>query len=321
MPSPARVSGPMGLSTVRDDGSRSCSRCSFRWPLVDRVVGGAPQVLDGVGPPRAPPLGVPPGRRPGRGGPSASAARRTPRSVAGKASGSPRARMATISAVHGPMPGHRQELAAARSRSAPAPRSTPPEARASTRAARVRRRAPGRASRAGSTSAARLGGREQVGEPAAGSATGSPWRATSRAGMGAGRGGGHLLAEDGPHGQLGPVDGAGHPPARRLGHQGAQGRVGRQEASTASGSASRSSSRRHRAMAVVRSRRSSRVSSAADVVGGGGQRHDAGPVGQRERAAVGAVPDLLARRARRWRPDGRTGCRGRTGPAEGQAEA
>ena len=67
-----------------------------------------------------------------------------------------------------------------------------------------------------------------------------------------------LLADDRPRHQLGPVGMAGHPQVPDAGHERCKGRVGPSVAFTDSGSASRSNSRRVRATAAVRSRRSSR---------------------------------------------------------------
>ena len=139
----------------RDGAGRGHARLLFvlvflgphaRGQVVDRVVERGPQVLGGVGPPRAPTLGAAASWLGALGNRAASAARRTPRSVRGKASGSPSARIAMISTVQGPTPASWPSWARASSQSPPGPRSIFPSASAATRPATVAWRALGPAS-------------------------------------------------------------------------------------------------------------------------------------------------------------------------------
>ena len=104
----------------------------------------------GVAPPRSPAFGGArrgaPGRRAVR---RARAARRTPRSVGMNASGSRSARIATYSAVQGPMPGSRTRARRTSSGWAPGSITTSPLTTASASATRARRRPAGMANDAG----------------------------------------------------------------------------------------------------------------------------------------------------------------------------
>ena len=122
-------------------------------------------------------------------------------------------------------------------------------------------------------------------EPTARVADGSPCAADQPAGVRAGRGRGHLLAEHRPHGELRTVDRARAPggpgpwrPAVR-----APGRR-RADRRPRSGSASRSSSRRQRLIAIARSRRSVKASWQAMWSGTWSQGYD-----RRDRAAAASV--------------------------------
>ncbi len=132
-----------------------------------------------------------------------------------------------------------------------------------------------------------------MGEAALGVVQGFAVRGDQAGRVGAGGGRGDLLPEDGPHGELGLVDRARHPAAGALVDQRCEQRIGaqpfvdgdrvgvqvEQAAAAADG---------HGQVAQV-----AQGEPAGDVVGAGGERDDAVPVRQPERAPVGAVPPLL----------------------------
>ena len=125
-----------------------------------------------------------------------------------------------------------------------------------------------------------------------------------------------LLPDDGAHRDLEPVDVAGHPQSRTLAARAARstGSVDRCS-SIATGSASRSSSRRHRSTADARSRRSDEPELAHHVVVVRRQGHRPVPVGKSHRAAVGQDGRRRSRPSTRSRrPRGR---RGRSSSAVG----
>ena len=132
-----------------------------------------------------------------------------------KASGSRSARMATYSAVQGPMPGSATSERRSSAGSAPGSITTSPASTAWASATRARRRPAGMAKAPGSrpassASAAGVGKRcvtapSGVGQRFAGGLD-------QPSGHGARPGDRDLLADDGAHGELEAVDGAGHPP-------------------------------------------------------------------------------------------------------------
>ena len=198
------------------------------------------------------------------GRPGASAPRRMPRSVGMKASGSRSARMATYSAVHGPMPGSATSERRSSSGSAPASITTSPSSTACGQRAQGAATARRHGKRAGVAlgqlhECRRVSGRD--GSPRRRRRAGLACRLHQPARHGAGPGDRDLLADDGAHGELEPLGRPGHPPAGSRG-PGRRSPARRRNASqTATGSASRSSSWRQRATAVVRSRRSESTSS------------------------------------------------------------
>ena len=98
---------------------------------------------------------------------------------------------------------------------------------------------------------------------------------------------------------------------------GASARRRESRSAIATGSASRSSSRRHRLIALARSRRSVRRSWQLTWSGCGPQRDDAVAVRQPQGAPVGAVAPLLDAGHARSRPGGRTGCPAASGARNG----
>ena len=195
---------------------------------------------------------------PGR--PSVRAAARTPRSPAVNASGSPRPRMAIVSTLHGPRPGSALSAARACCQSLPGPRSIAPLASALVSAANVACRVRGTASVAGSAAASAVMLGNRCVSPPAESSAGSPcastsraawvraaavetcWPSTTRTANSAGS----------------TVRGTRRPGAFRT--SGPSSGSSRSTSPMATGSASRSSSRRHRLIAIARSRRSVRAS-------------------------------------------------------------
>ena len=104
------------------------------------------------------------------------------------------------------------------------------------------------------------------------------------------RTGRHLLAEDGPDGHLTAIDAPGNPTPGPSATTGPSRGSDPGCRSMATGSASRSRSQRHRAMVVVRSRRSRQQGPTDGRVGRRGQFDDARAVGQPEGAAIGGSP-------------------------------
>ncbi len=194
-PSHSRTRRPIGVSSgmvavVRGGGAGGGGAHAAR-PFAGGVGmacgrgGQRPQVDHGVAAPRAPAFGQRPRGGPGRrAGPRACAARRMPRSVGMNASGSRSARMATYSAVHGPMPGQRHQRRGAARRGRRPGRSRRRRARPPRPApTRARRRPAGMAKAPGSraassASAAGVGKRWVIAPSAPGS--GSPAACTSR---------------------------------------------------------------------------------------------------------------------------------------------
>ena len=229
--------------------------------MVDRVVGGAPQVLHGIGPPRTPPQGVADetgGRRAGRASrPHAGHPCRRPERHRGRRGRAWRSsRPSTVRCR-----GWRRVPSRARSQSAPTPRWTRPDGQRPDQIGEAPLPGHREAQRGGIDVSELVDRREQVGEPTIGVVDRRAVSGHQSGRVGAGRRRGHLLAEDRrgppvrPRRRCRACDGpAPWPPGA-----GGQGPPTAWR-STASGSASRSSSRRQRAMAVGRSRMSSRAS-------------------------------------------------------------
>ena len=199
-----------------------------------------------------------------------------------KASGSPSARIAIVSTVHGPIPG-----SAASCRAGPLPVAAHPEVdlSAGERAceldqgvtARLREGQRGRVERC-------QGGRcrEQVSQPAG--RVGDLFAVSGHqpGGVRARRRGGHLLPEHRAHRELGRVDGSRNPASRGLVARAGQARGSPLSRSpTAAGSASRSRSRLQRLIAIARSRRSDRASWQAMWSGSGRRVTMPWPCGRR----------------------------------------
>ncbi len=193
------------------------------------------------------------------GRPSSRAARRMPRSVGRKASGSPRARMAMTSAVQGPKPGRARSWARLCGQSLSTPRWSSPSASRRTRVVKVVRRVRGIASDSGSSAARASGAGKRWVRPPSGSSTGSPCAVTRRAAWVRAA----AVETCWPstartaNSASSTVRGTRRPGA--LSTSGARTGSRRSWSSIATGSASRSSRRRQRLMATVRSRRSLRV--------------------------------------------------------------
>ena len=202
--------------------------------------------------------------------------------------------MAIVSIVHGPRPGSAASRRRASCQSPPTLRSIWPAASAPASAANDSRRRPGHGQRWPDPAAASAAGvGEQPGQAAAGSSTGSPCAAGQPARVGPGRRGGDLLAEHGPEGELGRIDGPRDPPAGRLADQGRQHRVGAEQVGHG-----------HRVGVEVQQPPAAADGAgqvpqvgqgqlAADVIGRGRSATIAVPVRQPQRAPVGAVPPFL----------------------------
>ena len=197
------------------------------------------------------------------GRPSATAPRRIPRSVGMNASGSRNARMATYSAVHGPIPGSATRERRSSVGSAPASMTTSPASTASASATRARRRpagmenAPGSRS-ARSTRAAGVGKRWVTAPTGAGRR--SPAARTSRPATVRAPGTETCCPMTARTASSKP---SAAPGTRRPGSRRTRSPISgssHRASKMATGSASRSSSWRHRATAVCRSRRSARIS-------------------------------------------------------------
>ena len=222
-------------------------------------------------------------------------ATRTPRSVAGKASGSPRPRIAMTSAVHGPIPGRASSclracvpVAAGVQHYVAVGQCGDKRGHGRWRRARERRVGRGRCRRVRRPTerhaSVRRSRRRRV------AIRGHEPPAWVRRGLHR-----HLLTQHHADGQLGFVDGARNalarapwPPVRRA-------PIGAQERrSTASGSASRSSRRRQRAMADGQVAEVVEHQHAPDMIGRRRQADDSVAVRQPQRPPVGAVAHLLA---------------------------
>ena len=215
------------------------------------------------------------------GRPRLRAAFTTPRSLAGKASGSPRPRIAMTSTVQGPNPGSLASRRRAPFGSASGPRSSAPDASAVTRVVRVVRRDRGSARVDGSSSASAAGSGKRCVRPPSGSSTASPWAVTRRAAWV----------------RAAAVDTCWPSTARTASSAGSTVRGTRRPGAAATsgarcgsrprcssmtaGSASRSSSRRQRAIAVSRSRSSSRSRRHATWSGRGASATMPEPCGSR----------------------------------------
>ncbi len=198
-----------------------------------------------------------------------------------------------ISTVHGPKPGRASSRARASSQSFLRPQAD----RAVGEGGDQRGQGGAAAARHGELLRIEpgelAGAREEVGEAAGRVLDGRAVRGGEAGRVGAGGGGGDLLAENGPDGELGGVDGTRHAPARRLGDERREDGVGgeplvhgdrvgvevEQAAAAADGEGE---------VAQV-----GEGQPAADVVGGRGEGGDARTVRQVEGAAVGAVAPLL----------------------------
>ena len=190
------------------------------------------------------------------GNPRSRAAYRMPRSLATKASGSPSARIAIDSTVHGPIPGSAASCSRALSQSLPAPRSISPAASVAISVVSVVRRDFGNASVSGSSPAsASMVGNRWV-SPPAGSSIGSPCASTSRCACVRAAAVDTCCPSTARTANSSPstVRGTRRPGAFSI--SGASTGSVRSRSSTAIGSASRSSIRRHRLIAIARSRRS-----------------------------------------------------------------
>ena len=235
------------------------------------------------------------------------------------ASGSRRARMATYSAVQGPIPGSATSEARNSEGSVPGSMTTVPLSTASASATRARRRLPGMEKVAGSSSGQRdqrVRGGEEVGDPSDGLGERLARQPYQPPGNRAGPRHGDLLADDGAHRELEPVDGSGHTPPGSAATRGPISGSGRSASRMATGSASRSSSWRQRDTAVVRSRRSERWRSASTKAGpsspaiGRGEGDHGVPVRQAQAAPVGGT-------VTRFDPGHGASCRGSPAPTRG----
>ena len=128
----------------------------------------------------------------------------------------------------------------------------------------------------------------------------------------------HLLADDRPHEELGAVDDARRAQARAACGRAGRARIGAELMVDATGSASRSSSRRHRCTAVCRSASAASRSVHDTAPVERWQRDDARAVGQAKRAAVTSRRPTTRRPARRERRGTRTASRDRTARATGR---
>ena len=211
------------------------------------------------------------------------------------ASGSPSARIAIVSTVHGPKPGS----AASRARACvPVAAGAQVDLAGGERAGQRRS-----ASCAGTAGTASVAGSSPA--SAAGSGTGGSGRPPGRRPARRARSpGGAAWVRAAAVETCWPstarmansaaVDGARHPPARVPWPPAAPAPgPWLSSSSTATGSASRSSSHRHRLIAIDRSRRSVSASRQAMWSGGGPQRDDAVAVRQPQRAPVRAVAPFL----------------------------
>ena len=201
-----------------------------------------------------------------------------------------------LSTVHGPNPGNALSAARVAPQSLPAPRSRPSGQRLDQRRAACDGGCRGIASVSGIQRRQRLRRREQVRQAALGVVDRLAVGHDEPGRVGAGRRRRDLLAEHRPHGELGAVDRARHPAARRGRDQRREQRVGGelvvdgdrvgvevQQAAAAAG--------RGRQVAQV-----GQAEPAGDVPGSGvpgAQRDDAVAVRQPQGPAVGAVPPLL----------------------------
>ena len=202
--------------------------------------------------------------------------------------------MAITSAVHGPMPGRARSCSRARFQSHPGSRTTSPSA--SARISADDGALPGLGERQMSRIdlGELLDGGKHMGEPTVGVVDRRSvglGEASSVRSRGLDR---HLLSDHHPQREFGLVDRPRDALSRCLRDQGAQLRDRRStRRPTASGSASRSSSRRHRAIAVDRSRKSSSTNSQRTWSTCGVRLTTPLPDGSRKRASVRAVADLL----------------------------
>ena len=279
---------------------------------VDGVVGGAPQVLHGVGTPRSPPRRRAPGSAAGVAGrrPRPRAAGGTPRSVAGRRRG-PRGpawrpwRRSTARCRVG-----RRAPPRRRRGRCPPPGRAWPSASARASASTVARRLAGMARTAGSTAATAAGVGNRWVSPPSGSSTGSPPAATSRAA----RVPAAATVTCWPSTILRAISaGSTVPGMRRPGAAATGGPAGRRP-----GLRRRRRDRRRGRGGAGRRRRRGEVGvgghpePAGDVVSPGASATTPGPDGSRS-VRRSAPPRHSSTRGPPSPPGGRTGCRGHSG--------